>query len=343
MGQSAFNSSFQMVDVGEKSVTRRRAIAGGKIILAPDAFRALVERTNPKGDVLALAEVAGIMAAKKTSDLIPLCHPLPIDQVLLRFEPCPEDFSVAVRCEVVTHAKTGVEMEALAGVNGALLTIYDLSKAVNPVLTISEIRLLRKEGGKSGVWVHPGGASLGRGWSEAVGLSRSIELTAEREAVLSGARVGLLTVSDRCARGETEDRSGALLLDAVRGAGGEVIAIEICADDPGAIRGAVGKMAWELGADLVLTTGGTGLGPRDLTPDALESLWTRRLPGVGEWLRARGSAQTPMSYLSRTEAGLIGKCLVVLLPGSPGAVRDGFATLAEVFKHSLHIIRGGGH
>ena len=148
-------SSFKMIDVGPKTATHRKAVAQGSIKLSQEAFAAIVNRANPKGDVLSLAEIAGIMAAKKTSDLIPLCHPLPLEKVQLRFESNQDSASITVFCEVSTTSKTGVEMEALSGVNGALLTIYDLSKAVNPVLIISEIRLNTKEGGKSGPWRHP--------------------------------------------------------------------------------------------------------------------------------------------------------------------------------------------
>ena len=146
---------FHMIDVGEKAATRRRALATGRIRMSRAAFDAVRERSNPKGDVLAQAEVAGLLAAKRTSDVIPLCHPLPLDQVLVRFELDAAACSVVAYCEAAAVAKTGVEMEALAGVTGALLAVYDLSKAVDPVLTISDVRLVVKEGGKSGRWVHP--------------------------------------------------------------------------------------------------------------------------------------------------------------------------------------------
>ena len=142
------NSYFKMVDVGPKSATHRKAQAQGQIIMSQEAFLSLKNGKNPKGNVLALAEVAGIMAAKKTAELIPLCHPLPLDQVRLRFQLNESSSSVTVFCEVSTFAKTGVEMEALSGVNGALLSIYDLSKAIDPVLSIQNVRLNVKEGGK---------------------------------------------------------------------------------------------------------------------------------------------------------------------------------------------------
>jgi molybdenum cofactor biosynthesis protein MoaC len=146
---------FHMIDVGEKVPTRRRAVACGRIQMSRAAFDAIRLGANPKGDVLAQAEVAGILGAKRTADLIPLCHPLPLDRVSLRFELVVESCSVVAWCEVSATARTGVEMEALQGLSSALLAIYDLSKAVDPVLTLTELRLQVKEGGKSGRWVHP--------------------------------------------------------------------------------------------------------------------------------------------------------------------------------------------
>lgn len=147
---------FHMIDVGEKPPTRRRALACGRIEMSRASFDAIRDRKNPKGDVLAQAEVAGILAAKRTSDAIPLCHPLALDQVLVRFELVEDACLIVAFCEASATARTGVEMEALHGVTAALLAIYDLAKAVDPALTISGVHLAVKEGGKSGRWVHPG-------------------------------------------------------------------------------------------------------------------------------------------------------------------------------------------
>jgi cyclic pyranopterin phosphate synthase len=146
---------FHMIDVGEKPATRRRALARGRIQMSRAAFEALRDGKNPKGDVLAQAEVAGMLAAKRTAELIPLCHPLALDRVRVEFELVAGTCSVIASCEAAATARTGVEMEALQGVTGALLAVYDLSKAVDPVLTIADVRLELKEGGKSGLWVHP--------------------------------------------------------------------------------------------------------------------------------------------------------------------------------------------
>jgi cyclic pyranopterin phosphate synthase len=144
-----------MVDVGPKAATRRRAVARGRIRMSRAAFDAIERGTNPKGDVLAQAEVAGILGAKRTAELIPLCHPLALEQVRVRFRLEPAACTVHASCEATTTAKTGVEMEALCGATAALLAIHDLAKAVDPALTISDLHVSSKEGGKSGRWLNP--------------------------------------------------------------------------------------------------------------------------------------------------------------------------------------------
>ncbi|MBB6122631.1 cyclic pyranopterin monophosphate synthase MoaC [Sphingobium subterraneum] len=143
-----------MVDVSAKTDTDRQAIASGRIAMSGDAAAAIAAGTMKKGDVLAVARVAGIMAAKKTSDLIPLCHPLPITKVSIDL--VPDATGVTATATVRTRGQTGVEMEALTAVSVALLTIYDMGKAVDKAMTIGSIRLLEKTGGKSGDWRRDG-------------------------------------------------------------------------------------------------------------------------------------------------------------------------------------------
>lgn len=142
-----------IVDVTDKKETSRTARAAGKILLNAEILELIASGTNPKGDVLAAARIAGIMAVKKTSDLIPLCHPLLIGKVTVDFEVDEEDYSITAYCTVKVQGKTGVEMEALTGVSTALLTIYDMTKAVSKNMVITDIRLLSKSGGKSGNYV----------------------------------------------------------------------------------------------------------------------------------------------------------------------------------------------
>jgi len=150
---------YSMADVAAKPVTYRLAMASGKITVGEKAFAMLRDKSLPKGDALALAEFAGIQAAKQTPSLIPLCHPISLNRVSIHTTLKEDSFAVEVYVVAEISARTGVEMEALCGLNIALLTIWDLTKPINAALEISDIKLLYKSGGKRGDWLHPDGLS----------------------------------------------------------------------------------------------------------------------------------------------------------------------------------------
>lgn len=152
-----FNSRGEahMVDVGEKNQTHRTAVCEGRITMKAETLNKILQGDNKKGDVLGIARIAGIMASKKTSDLIPLCHPLMLTHVDIDFTPEPDNNSIYCTCQVETRGQTGVEMEALTAIQVALLTIYDMCKAVDRGMTITNVRLIEKKGGKSGHWQQP--------------------------------------------------------------------------------------------------------------------------------------------------------------------------------------------
>jgi cyclic pyranopterin phosphate synthase len=150
---------FSMADIADKVVSYRLALASGKITVGEEAFALLRDKSLPKGDALALAEFAGIQAAKQTPSLIPLCHPISLNRVSIHTDLREDEYAVDVYAVAEINAQTGVEMEALCGLNIALLTIWDLTKPINAALAISDIRLQFKSGGKRGDWVHPDGLS----------------------------------------------------------------------------------------------------------------------------------------------------------------------------------------
>ena len=150
-------SDYKMVDVSSKETTHRKALASGEIILGSQVIELIKSKKMPKGDPLSIAEISGINGVKKTSEFIPLCHPLPLEHISLHAEINEKEYSIIVYCLVSANSKTGVEMEALSGVNSALLTIYDLSKIVEPNLKITNTKLLIKSGGKKGLWINPDG------------------------------------------------------------------------------------------------------------------------------------------------------------------------------------------
>lgn len=322
--------AFRMINVGRKRETRRRAIACGTIAVGPVAFKKIKEKSLPKGDVLSLAEVAGIMGAKKTPDLLAMCHSLPLDQVTIHCVLRAPD-SVEVYCQAAAHAKTGVEMEAIIGVQTALATIWDLVKGTEPALTIGDVKLLVKEGGKSGLWINPEGVP---DWLAA-------QLPQGQN--LSGVTSALLVMSDRAAKGEYEDKSGAVLKELLEEAGAELTGYEVIPDDTDTIAAHIKSLCDEQKPDILLTSGGTGPGPRDVTPEVVTELCDRMLDGLGELLRRESAAFTDTAWLSRMTAGMRGRTLVIALPGSPKAVTECWEIIAPFLGHALKMIAGQGH
>ena len=301
---------FKMIDVGRKRPTRRRAVAVGTITMGAEAFGRVKTGTLPKGDVLALAEAAGITGAKKTPEMIPMCHSLPLDQVTIHCAPDDQTNSVSVYCQAAAFAKTGVEMEALAGVNNALLTIWDLTKGVDPNLSIGDITLLVKTGGKSGVWTNPKGIP---DWLAA-------QLPDAKS--LKGKRAALLVMSDRAANGDYEDKSGPILKELLENAGAQMINQKVIPDNAEEIKQNIRSVCTEQKPDLLIASGGTGPGPRDITPDVLEEISDRMLQGLGDLLRAESLNFTDTAWLSRMTAGMVDSTLVIAFPGSPKAVKE---------------------
>jgi molybdenum cofactor synthesis domain-containing protein len=297
----------------------------------------------PKGDVLALAEVAGIMAAKNTPLMLPLCHPLQIDAVKVTCIP-HQDY-IEVSSEVRCFGKTGVEMEALCSVNAALLCIYDLTKIVESEMTIADVHLVRKEGGKSGVWT-----PLGRAQKE-VEQPKTEKPKAEQpknteknnSAVnLQNIVSAVVTVSDRCSQGTAEDTPGPAIFEWLKERGVDVRNRKIIPDEKSQIQ-MIAKNLVNEGHRLIVFTGGTGLSPRDVTPESILEIADREIVGFGEVLRAKGAEFTPMSYLSRSTAVLIGPSVIICLPGSKKAVLEGLGILEKLLPHALHIVGGGQH
>lgn len=326
-------NAYRMIDVSQKTATQRTALAAGRIYIKPEIIERIRKLQMPKGDVLALAEVAGIMAAKNTPLMLPLCHPLQIDAVKVT---CAlyHDY-IEVSSEVRCFGKTGVEMEALCSVNAALLCIYDLTKIVEPEMTISDVHLVRKEGGKSGVWTPTGRVQKEIEKSNPV-EKKTISINLQN---IVGA---VVTVSDRCSKGEAEDTSGPAIFQWLQERGVDVRNRKLMPDEKSQIQ-EVTKILVAEGHRLIVFTGGTGLSPRDVTPESILEIADREIVGFGEALRAKGAEFTPMSYLSRSTAVLIGSSVIICLPGSKKAVLEGLGILEKLLPHALHIANGGQH
>lgn len=310
----------RMVDVGDKAVTARTAIATGQLSTRADVISLVRADNLPKADVLATARIAGIAAAKKTSELIPLCHQVPLSSVKIDFTFA--DDAILITATAKTVGQTGVEMEALTAVAIAGLTLHDMVKAADPAAVLGAIRLEEKTGGKRGHWTRTAPEGTG---------------SAARDPRRATAAV--IVASTGAAAGTRTDSTGPVIAEWLETHGFAVDAVTVVADAD--IAEELARVAASAPA-VIITTGGTGLSPTDQTPEATLPLLDRELPGIAEAIRARGRALTPTAALSRGHAGTANGTVIVNLPGSTGGVRDGLAVLDEVLVHLVAQIAGGG-
>lgn len=302
-----------MRDISAKSTTLRIATAAARLKASSKTITAIRQKRVPKGDPFPVAKIAAVQAAKNTSMMIPYCHPLPVDFVDCRFS--MRAGIIEITTEVKATARTGVEMEALAAAAAAALTLYDMLKMIDDSMEIAGVRLLEKKGGKS-------------------------DFRPPKRNFRSAA---ILVVSDSVSRKRSRDESGRLIANVLRKEGFRIKARRTVPDDPAAISRALRQFADGEKADLVITTGGTGLGPRDHTPEATARVLEREANGIPDALRMYGQSRTPFSMLSRGRAGIRGKTLIVNLPGSPGGVRDSLAAFIPAVHHAFAMIEGKRH
>ncbi len=303
-----------MLDISHKNTTLRTATAMATLRVSQDTIAKIREGSIPKGDPLEVAKVAAIQAAKNTSGIIPYCHPLPIEYVGIEYE--MDEGSIHVRARVKTVSKTGVEMEALTAASVAALTLYDMMKMLDQSMAIEGVVLLEKEGGKSS-------------FLERMGAKPK--------------RAAVLVASDSIVAGQKSDRSGRMIVDRLKMEGIEVLQYEIVPDETEVIVEKLLSYCDEQKLDLVLTTGGTGFSPRDNTPEAMDAVFEREVPGIPEATRAYGQDRTPYSMLSRGRAGIRGSTLIVNLPGSSGGVAESLEVLFPALLHGFKMLGGGGH
>lgn len=303
-----------MRDVSTKDFTLRTARARAVLTAAPATLALIRDGKVPKGDPLPVARVAAIQAAKNTPQLIPYCHSVPLDFVQVEFTLTETRIEATVYVKAIY--RTGVEMEALTGAAAAALNLYDMLKMVDDTMTIGSIELLSKTGGKSNF---------------APDLRQPF-------------RAAVLVMSDsRSQAGGKPDRSGAILREGLAAHQATVESFAIIPDEREKIRTAVRHAADDLGVDLLMLTGGTGIGPRDVTPEAVADLLDRRLPGIEDQFRAHGRVRNPYAMMSRMLAGMRGRTMVIALPGSPAACRDAIDALFPYLKHAFPMREGAGH
>ncbi len=321
----------RMVDVGGKPRTERFARARARLRMSSQAAVAVRDGSGPKGEVLTVARLAGIQAGKRTAGLIPLAHPLPLSFIDVEASVDADEGAVTIEAQARTTAETGVEMEAMTAAAVAALTVYDMVKGLERGIEIEQVVLLEKHGGRSD-YTRPDGAA-----------PETRSAPGEDRDAPAGAAV--LTISTSKAAGRGEDESGPRLRALAERLGFEVRAAEIVADDRPQIEARLRELADERRCALVLTSGGTGVAPRDVTPEATRGVIDREIAGLGEAMRLASKPHTPNWMLSRALAGVRGGTLIVNLPGSPRSIEEIGAQLEGAVRHALALIAGqdGGH
>ncbi|MBI2501586.1 MAG: bifunctional molybdenum cofactor biosynthesis protein MoaC/MoaB [Deltaproteobacteria bacterium] len=301
-----------MIDISGKIETLRTAVAESRILASTETIEKAFRGETPKGDVLNVARAAAVLAAKKTAELIPYCHPLHLDFVGVTFNKGENE--IRIRTEAKTIAKTGVEMEALTAATIAALTVYDMLKGIDKEVVIGETKLVEKRGGKSDYG----------------------------ETFLKPLTAAVLVTSDSVSDGKKSDKSGKMIVEEMGRFPVKVLHYEIVPDDREKIRQKL--LGWsEEGIQLVLTTGGTGLGPRDVTVEAVSEIIEREVPGIAEAMRGFGQRRTPYAMLSRGVVGVRGGTLFITLPGSSKGVVESIQAIFPNVLHLYNMMRGGGH
>lgn len=301
-----------MVDITHKTNTLRIATAQAIVqVSKQETVEAIQNRTVPKGDVFEMAKAAGFLAVKKTPDLLPDCHPIPVEYTGVQYR--VEDLTIVIELTVKTIYKTGVEVEAMHGASVVALTMYDMLKPIDKGVEIRSIRLLEKKGGKS-----------------------------DRKPAPEGLKTAVVVCSDSISNGIGEDKSGKKIIEKLKPFKLEVSDYSIIADDKTGIQTKLQSLQAG-GYDMVLITGGTGLSPRDVTPEAVSELLHREIPGIAETARQYGQERVPTSMLSRSAAGFIGEMLVITMPGSTGGVTEYIDALFPHVLHVFNVLEGKKH
>ncbi|MES2849008.1 MAG: bifunctional molybdenum cofactor biosynthesis protein MoaC/MoaB [Bacteroidota bacterium] len=316
-----------MKDITHKQISLRTAKAIGILFCSPATIELIKNNQLPKGNLFDVARAAGFVGAKATPQLLPHCHPVNIDGMDIHFDFLDKHdhveyfdafvfkrTGIVITGEAKSIGRTGIEMEMLTAVSVAALEIYDMLKPVDKNLEIGSIKLLEKKGGKS-----------------------------DRDRFITGnPTCAVLVCSDSTAAGEREDKSGKLIKESLEALNVSVIEYKIVADDIELIQHQI--MAWvNEGIQFIFTTGGTGVGPNDVTTEALKEIIDREVPGIAEAMRSYGQMRTPLAMLSRSVAGTINDTLIITLPGSVGGVKESLEAILPAVFHAANMIKGEGH
>ncbi|KJD33897.1 molybdopterin-guanine dinucleotide biosynthesis protein MoaC [Tamlana nanhaiensis] len=302
-----------MVDITHKKTTLRTAVAQATVkVSKPETIDAIKNDTVPKGNVFAMSKAAGLLGVKRTPDILPDCHPLPIEFTGVEYK--IDGLDIRVIFTVKTIYKTGVEVEAMHGASVVALNMYDMLKPIDKGIEIHAIKLLSKKGGKSDY----------------------------KNKFKTDLTAAVVVCSDTISAGHKEDKAGKAIIEKLKACEVSISEYVIIPDELESIQNKA-KSYESMGIDLVIFTGGTGLSKRDVTPEALMPILDRRIPGIEEAIRNYGQQRMPYSMLSRSVAGTIGSTLVLALPGSTNGAKESMDAIFPSVQHVFGVLRGARH
>lgn len=302
-----------MVEITHKNTSLRTAIAQAIVkVSKQETIDAIKNDKVPKGNVFEMAKTAGLFAVKKTSDMIPDCHPLPVEYTGVEYE--IDGLEIKIRIEVRTIYRTGVEVEAMHGASVIALTMYDMLKPIDKGIEIQNVKLISKKGGKSDF----------------------------KDKFRTDLTAAVFVCSDTISAGQKEDKAGLAIIAKLKECSVSIREYTVVPDEVEDIQNGALKHV-ELGTDLIIFTGGTGLSKRDVTPEALAPLIDRNIPGIVEAARSYGQERTPYSMLSRSVAGTRGESLILALPGSTKGASESMDALFPSLLHIFRIFKGARH
>lgn len=302
-----------MVDITQKTNTLRIASAQAVVVVSKQAtIDAINTKTVPKGDVFAMSKAAGLLGVKKTPEILPDCHPMPIEFTGIEY--AINGLEITVTMTVKTIYKTGVEVEAMHGASIVALNMYDMLKPIDKGIEIHNIKLIKKSGGKSDF----------------------------KDKYRKDLNAAVIVCSDTISAGQKEDKAGKAIIKKLESLDVNIKTYTIIPDEIEDIQNTfLSHVANQI--DLVIFTGGTGLSKRDVTPDALLPLIDREIPGISEAIRKHGQDRTPYSMLSRSVAGVRDQTLVLALPGSTKGASESMDAVFPGLLHIFQIFKGANH